>query len=44
MDILLNNELTLMQFYTEVKNIHMERTLSQISYLWLSSDFIRKNG
>ena len=38
MDILLNNELPVMKFYTDVKNTNMERTVSQIIYLkkWVS--------
>ena len=31
MDILLNNELPEIKFYTDVENIHMEGTVSQIS-------------
>ena len=30
----------LLKLYAGVKNIHMEGTVSQISYLWLSFDFI----
>ena len=33
MDILLNNELPVMTFQTDVKNTDMERTVSQIFYL-----------
>ena len=40
MDILLNNELPVMKFCTDVKNIHMEGTLSQIFYLGLGFNFI----
>ena len=40
MDILLNNELLVMTFCTDVKNIHMEGTVSQIFYLGLSFNFI----
>ena len=40
MDILLNNELPVMKFCTDVKNIHMKGTLSQIFYLGLSFNFI----
>ena len=39
-DILLNNELTVISFYTDVQNIPLEGTVSQISDLGLSSDFI----
>ena len=44
MDILLNNELPVMKFCTHVKNIHVKGTVSQIFYLELSFNFIRKNG
>ena len=40
MDILLNDELLVMKFYIDVKNIHMEGTVSQIFYLGLSFNFI----
>ena len=39
MDILLNNKLLVMTFYTDVKNTHMEGTVSQISYLGLNFNF-----
>ena len=39
-DILLNNKLPVIKFYTDVKNTHMEKTVSQISYLGLSFNFI----
>ena len=44
MDILLNNRLPVITFYTGVKNTHMEGTVSQISHLGLSFSFIWKNG
>ena len=40
MDILLNNELPVMIFFTDVKNIHMEGIMSQIFYLGVSFNFI----
>ena len=39
-NILLNNELTVMKLCTDVKTIHMEGTMSQIFYLGLSFNFI----
>ena len=44
MDILLNNELLVMKFCTDVKNIHMEGTVSQIVYLGLSLILFEKTG
>ena len=44
MDILLNNDLPEMKFCTDVENIHMEGTMSQIFYLGLSFNLILKNG
>ena len=38
----LHNELPVMTFYTDVKNIHMGGTLSQIRYLWLSFYFVKR--
>ena len=38
--ILLIIVITVIQFYTDVKNIHMEGTVSQICYLGLSFYFI----
>ena len=40
MDILLDNKLPVIQFCTDVKNIHMEGTVSQIFYSGLSFYFI----
>ena len=42
MDILLNNKLPVMNIYTEVKNIHMEGTVSQIVYIWLNFFLLKK--
>ena len=39
-DILLTIEITIIKFYTDVKNIHIEGTVSQILYLGLSFYFI----
>ena len=36
MDILLNNEHSVIKLYTEAKNMYLERTMSQIFRLWLS--------
>ena len=44
MDILLNNELLVMKFCTDVKNIHMEGTVSQIVYIGLSLILFEKTG
>ena len=40
MDILLNNKLPVMKFYTDVKNTHIEGTVSQMSYSGFSFNFI----
>ena len=40
MDILLTNKLPIITFYTDIENTHMEGTVSQISYLGLSFNFI----
>ena len=39
-DILLIIKITIIKFYTDIKNIHMEGTVSQIFYLGLSFYFI----
>ena len=33
-----------LRLYKHVHNIHLEGTVSQIFYLWLSFDFMLKNG
>ena len=44
MDILLNNDFPLMRFYAEVKNSHMEGTVSQILYSLLIFYLFEKTG
>ena len=43
-DISLDTEVTDFKIVTQVKNIHMEGSMSQISYLGLSSYFMSKTG
>ena len=43
-EISLNIKARLMQFYTHVKNIHIEGTVSQICDIGLSFNFMSKNG
>ena len=43
-DISLNIQVKILKFSPDVKNIHMEGSLSQIFYLGFSSCFTPKNG